>query len=421
MRAVTEPSQEVPVVAEVDVAVVGGGTAGIGAALGAARAGARTLLVEAHGSLGGQMTLGQVNMIPGDWDYEVGSPTYGGVMTELVTRLRQEEAYWPRERLTKEFKRFDIEVCKWVAIDLLEAAGVQMRLHSWASNAIVKDGRIEAVMLDSVAGRQAVVARSFVDTSGDAMLAHFAGASYETGTMGISLEGTAFMPDLSAFQTFVEGLGQPFHEWLRAHGQPVHIGGSVNERTPQLMHISRTLPDPGLMSGDIDGLDVAVLTQVENQCRRDLKEALDFLRARVPGCRNMILVDTRPHLGVRSTRRVVGDYAVTREDMTQRTRFDDCVVRSGTPDGYYEIPYRALYSRDLANLWVAGRCFSSTHEAQTGLRIIPTCVATGEAAGTAAALAAKQGCTARDLETDALVSQLVKQGVALREETARLP
>ena len=149
---------------------------------------------------------------------------------------------------------------------------------------------------------------------------------------------------------------------------------------------------------------------------------IDFFRQNVPGCRDMIQIETSSQLGVRETRRALGDHVLAMDEVTERTTFDDCIGRCGTPDDYFEIPYRAIYSREVENLWVAGRCISADHDAQDPIRIIPACVMTGEAAGTAAALALKHGApSARDLDAGVLVDQLLEQGMALRDRKARLP
>jgi hypothetical protein len=136
----------------------------------------------------------------------------------------------------------------------------------------------------------------------------------------------------------------------------------------------------------------------------------------------MILIESSSQLGVRETRRGTGDHILTMQEVKDRVRFEDCVGRCGTPDQYFEIPYRSVYSADIDNVWVAGRCISADHDAQGPIRIIPACVMTGEAAGTAAALAVKKGAaSARDLPANDLVAQLLRQGMALRDQVARLP
>ena len=422
MKTVSEPAQDVPVIREVDVAVVGGGTAGIAAGVAAARNGADTFLIERYNCLGGQMTAGYVFFIPGSWNYDVGSPTFGGIMTEFADRLKKEDAYWRRPGQPQGAFCFDTEIMKWLGIDMLETAGAKMRLHSWASNVIVKDRRIEAIVVDSKEGRQAVVAKSVVDASGDADLVFLSGASYETGTKAISLEGRAFVHDPDAYLSFVREKGESFWDWMQEVGIRAYVAGPMHNRVPSLLLSGCKWPDRISMAGEYDGVNVDTLTMIENESRKEYKKMVDFFRANVPGCKDMIQVETSSQLGVRETRRAAGDHVLTKQEVDARTRFDDCVGRCGTPDGYFEIPYRSIYSRDVDNLWVAGRCISSDHDAQGPIRIIPACILTGEAAGTAAALAAKEGLpAARELDTNTLVSQLLKQGVALRDHTARLP
>ena len=422
MNTVHEPGRDLPVVREVDVLVVGGGTAGIAAGVAAARNGAETLVVERYNCLGGQMTAGYVVFIPGTWNYDVGSPTFGGLMTEIVTRLRQENAFWRLGGKPDSHPWFDPEVMKWLGIDLLENAGARLRLHSWVSNVILDGPRISAVVVESKEGRQAIVAKSVVDASGDADLAFFSGATYETGTKRISLEGRVLVQDVDAYREFVEKNREALQAQLDANGIRASFGPRMHALAPGLLLSSCAWPGPDSMAGEYDGVDVDVLTMIETESRKAYKKMVDFYRANVLGCKDMVLLETSSQLGVRETRRATGDHILTMQEVGSRTRFQDCIGRSGVPDRYFEIPYRSIYSKDVDNLWVAGRCISADHEAQGRIRIIPPCVLTGEAAGTAAAIAAREGvASARELDTNALVDQLLKQGVALRDQTARLP
>ena len=422
MSVVHEPGRDLRVVREVDVVVVGGGTAGIAAGVAAARNGAETLVIERYNCLGGQMTAGYVVFIPGAWNYDVGSPTFGGIMTEIAHRLKSEDAFWRLDGTAQGHWWLDGEVMKWLAIVMLEEAGAELRLHSWVSNAIVEDRRIKAIVVESKAGRQAVAAKNFVDASGDADLFLFSGAASETGAKRISLEGRVFLPDPDAYWTFVRGQGEALRASLKEAGIRASFGARMHRRVAQVRLATCGWPDPATMDGDWDGLDVDVLTRIETESRKAYKEMVDFYRANVPGCQDMVLLETSSQLGVRETRRAIGDHVLGDDEVKERKTFDDCIGRCGPPEQYFEIPYRSIYSRDIDNLWVAGRCISADHGAQGPIRIIPPCVMTGEAAGTAAALALKHGAgSPRELGADALVDQLVKQGMALRDSKARLP
>ncbi len=287
----------------------------------------------------------------------------------------------------------------------------------------MEDRRIKAIVVESKEGRQAAVAKNFVDASGDADLFFFAGAGFETGAKLISLEGRVFVPDPDAYFAFVRGQGEKFTQMRTDNDIHASFGARMHRRTGEIRKSSCSWPKrSSIGEGTWNGLDVDVLTRIETESRKELKKMVDFYRANVPGCDNMIQLETSSQLGVRETRRATGDHVLTMEEVKDRTGFDDCIGRSGAPDGYHEIPYRSIYSRDIDNLWVAGRCISADHDAQGPIRIIPACVVTGEAAGTAAALAIKHGAeSARDLSTETLVDQLLKQGMALRDSKARLP
>ena len=424
MKTLREPERDVAVVREVDVCVVGGGTAGIAAGVAAARNGAETLVVERYSCLGGQMTAGYVVFIPGAWEYGVDSPTFGGIMTEFAHRLTEEDAFWRLNAKPGDKGHWwlDPEIMKWLGVVMLEEAGAKLRLHSWVSNVLLDGSRIKAIVVESKEGKQAVVAKSFVDASGDADLAFFSGAAYETGMKRISLEGRVLIDDTEAYQAFRQEKGETFGEWLAENGVRASFGAQMHRRIPNLLLSTCGWPDPAGGVGECDGLDVDTLTMIETESRKEYKKMVDFYRANVPGCANMVQVETSSQLGVRETRRATGDHILTADEIKECARFDDCIGRSGRPEAFYEVPYRSIYSRDVDNLWVAGRCISTDQVAQGNIRIIPTCVITGEAAGTAAAMAIRNGgVAARDLDAGALVDQLIKQGMALRDQKARLP
>ncbi len=427
METILQPAQQLPVIADVDVCVVGGGTAGIAAALGAARAGASTMLIEAHGSLGGQMTLGYVNMLP-VWDYSIGAPTFGGVMTEMIARLQAEDAYWLNPSNPDGWPRYDVEVCQALAVEMLLDAGVRMRLHSWVSGAILEDGAIKAVTAESVEGRAAITARSFIDATGDAVLAHVAGAEYETAALRISLESIGYIHGLDALSEFSAAQEGGLRGYLQRTGfENLNIsyapGGewSWNRRVPGICHLSQTYHHP-FEGGEEppDGLDVDTITRIENETRLTIHGLVKHLRADVPGCEDMIAINVSDHLGVRWTRLVTGDYRLTHDDTHGYRRFEDCIARCGKAGEIREVPYRCIYSRNIENLWVGGRCASYAPENQH-LRIIPICIATGQAAGVAAAFGARAGLPGREVPIDALTDALIAQGVALRDEVARIP
>jgi hypothetical protein len=426
MDTITEPAQDIEIIANTDVCVVGGGTAGIAAALGAARTGARTVLVEAHGSLGGQMSLGYVNMIP-PWDYEPGAMTFGGVMTEMVHRLQEEDAYWRDPNSSTSFYRYDVETCKALAVSLLNDANVNMRLHSWVSNAIIEERRIRAVVVDGVDGRKAIGAGSFVDASGDAILAHVAGADYEVENMGISLCAVGYIPDVETAAESVKKIDGGLAGYLKENGfADVHIAfypsshWHWNNRAPGLCDMSFTVGKMDERVGAPDGLDVDAISRIENDGRLRMNSAVQSLRKEVPGFEDMILVNSSDHLGVRWTRLVTGDYRLSKNDVERSVSFEDAVAVWGKTDAPAEIPYRSVYSASLDNLWVGGRCISAEQD-NYAPRIIPCCVASGQAAGVAAGLAARNADAAQNLDMENLVEALIRQGVALRGNPSRLP
>ena len=402
-RAVLEAAREIPVAREVDVVVAGGGPAGIAAAVAAARQGASTLLVERYGYLGGMMTGSWVTMVLGMGDGE--RQVIRGIAQEFRDRLAPLGGCSPVGKCGG--YKVDAEMFQWLAITMLEEAGAQILLHSLVCGAAVESNCVRGLIVESKSGRQAILAKVAVDATADGDLAHLAGARCEKATHDVSLRMSLAGVDQEKVKAFQDENPQRFDELI---GRAKELAGGVMPGT--IRHVP-----------DVDVTDASALTAIEIELRKAAWAGVFFLRENVPGYEDARLANTAPQLGVRESRRIVGQYTLTDEDILASRRFPDSIGRSGVHmDGYklydvpgieYDIPYRCLVPESVDGLLASGRCVSTGHEAHNTLRILATCILTGQAAGVAAALAASCGVQPRALPIATLQDALKGQGAYL--------
>ena len=454
MKTVREPARDVPVVRDVDVIVAGGGPTGIAAALAAARNGASTLLVEQQGYLGGNLVM----WLPLFTFMDVqGNQIIKGIPQEFIDRLTARGGSSPHypSILFNSYTIVDVEALKLVAQKMLLEAGVEILLHTFVAGLVVQDSHIDALVVESKSGRQALAGRVFIDCTGDGDVAAAAGAPWEKGdqagrlqppTLMFTLQGVdteairdalVTRPDeygsfaLSAEQMasnqhfittgmeHITALARERGEWDVPRWRVCFI--STLQENEVAVNMTRVL--------DVDATDVDDLTRGELTARAQIEQVVNLLRKYVPGFAGAQLKVTAPVLGIRETRRILGDYVLTGEDVLQGRRFSDEVLLGGyhvdihsptdgtttnlLPAGAYGIPYRCLLPRGVDNLLVGGRCISATHEGQAATRVMITCMATGEAAGLAAAMSVELDKGPRELDVQDLRSSLQAQGVCL--------
>lgn len=430
---ITEPQRETPVIAETDVLVVGGGAAGLTAALAAARNGARVILTERYPHLGGLASGGQVLVFDDMADLQ--QKTVGGLSDEIVDRLdalggavyppvedqfvssEASWARWGRWGLQDNYARtrpktityavaFDPEALKFIALQMVDEAGIHLRLHSTFVEAIVEDGAVRGGIFETKAGRQAILAKMVVDASGDGDVFARAGAPFEVGSYIMTVVHRFANVDVDGAIAWEQAHPD---EAARRHKEIKAIYGGAWDywwlRTPIDGVVWCNCPH----IPDLNGLSVEDQTYVEYEARKRIQKALGYAKQNLPGFERAALVDTAPQLGTRQTRLLRGEYVLTKQDVLGRTWFEDRIGRGR--DYYY--PYRAMLPRGVENLIVAGRCFSATSEAQRMSREIPPMFVMGQAAGVAAALSLREGVAPRRLDVGQLQEVLKQQGALL--------
>ena len=413
MRSIVEKRRETEVAAEVDVVVAGGGPAGFAAATAAARNGAKTILVERYGYLGGLATGGLVIcLVETDrYGYGLCREVIDGLCDLKAAKLNKASGETPRWTEGASFSgdenwNFDPQALKYVADKLVTESGADILFHSYTVAPIVKGKRVQGVIVEGKSGRQAILGKVVVDATGDADIAAASGApfSLDRHPWGINLECRIGNVDLEKAFEWRRGHKEAYDKLMKGLGKDAGIvgwGGDVN-RGVVWSH--------GPHFYDADGLNTRHLSKIEVESRKKIIEVLGFYRKNVPGFEGAFVLEFAPQIGIRETRRIAGEYALTKEDAVTGRRFDDAVA-----SGPFDIPYRCLVPREVNGLLVAGRCISTTHEAQGVIRNIPPCIITGQAAGTAAALAAKKGVKPRKLSVRLLKESLRKQDVKIKQ------
>jgi hypothetical protein len=406
-QTVREPARELPVIADVDVLVCGGGPAGTAAAIASARAGAQTMLLERYGCLGGLATGGLVIVLPPLIRGE--EQVIGGIGQETLEALiERDEADYRNERGSS---MFDPEGLKSLSDEICLDAGVLLRMHSWVVGVFGDESAPEGVIVESKAGRQAIRARQIVDCTGDGDVAAMAGAGFERDDKMIGLPFRVGNIDMERWsEARGDGSGREIHEEAHAAGgYESYFGLSPFPIEPNVAwgnnHMAR---------GDF--LDPAVLTRMEIRGRRSVRAALEVLREKMPGFEDAWLIDTAWQIGVRCTRRIHGLATMRFEDFEAEKQFDDSVALGNDfrkPDVVYEIPLGSLIPADVDRILVAGRCVSGDAEAMEALREIHCCWSMGEAAGAAAALAAERDCEPAKLPVAELRERLIAAGAVV--------
>jgi len=453
-KYITE-NRKTPVNYECDVLVAGGGTAGVVAALAAARNGAKTILIERNGFLGGTLVSGAgpihsffnlYKAFPGAEEKQVIKGIPEDIINRLVEcggslgHLEQDKGGNYDSRITL----IDWEIFKDVIFQMLEEAGVQILLHVMAVDVVKEQNTVKGVIIEGKSGREAILARTVIDATGDGDIAYFAGAEFvkrhETTSAGFPFGmSNVDMPRLVRFleengliTQLIRGnkgsdtddvirLGfelkriPAFKDFMEANGMWGPLGFSYHENNYTYINSCNLRA--------VDATDTVELSKAEIQLRRQAMKLARMLIEHIPGFERAYVSWTPPSVGIRLSRIIKCEYEMTLDDIVNCARFDDEVLLYGFHDcapkivikdaGYYGIPYRAFIPKGLNGILVAGRLITSTWEAHMSTRNTGCCMAQGQAVGTAAAIAAKDGVDVRDVDIQNLRTTLKEQNVYL--------
>ncbi len=411
-----------------DVLVCGGGPGGLCAAVSAARNGADTMLVERYGFLGGAAT--NMLVFPFMTRYAGGKQIIDGLLQEIIERLDAKGGYGGPERS----HMFDNELLKIVADEMCLESGVKLLFHTAVLGAETRDGRIQSVRVHNKSGEQTMSAAMYVDGTGDADLAYLAGVPCEKGR---AEDGLSQPMTLNFRMAGVDKSRMPDRKEITELYLKARAEGRIECPRNDVLWFE-TMRDDEIHFNTTrvircDATDAEELTKAEIEARRQVGQYVDFLKSDIPGFENAHLQMMAPQIGIRESRRIVGEYVLTAEDLLSARKFDDCIARGSysvdihDPDGggtvikrlppgeSYDIPYRSLVPKKIDNLLVAGRPISSTHEAHSAIRVMPIAAAIGEAAGAAAALCVNGGTIPRKLDSKKLQRVLLAQGANLGE------
>jgi hypothetical protein len=442
---VAEPARNTPVYGEFDVVVIGGGPAGMTAAAAAARAGRSTLLVERYGFLGGAGTMGGLSTFCGLHAKVHGEhrQVIHGLADEILERLvKLEGLNQPHLTIADGIlaQAFDISAYKLAADEMVVDAGARLLFHATAVGVVMADeDTVDAVIIESKSGRAAVRGRVFVDASGDADVAMWAGVPFEKAP-------NLLYPSLMFRINAVDAVAAGPAPWRTVERLMDEAQAAGTHTFPRKKPIVRPQRNPlewranltQLSNEDgtaIDGTDVDQLTRGELQGRRQAFDAFDFIKHRTPGFGDSYIVDLAPQIGIRETRRVFGRYRLTEDDVLDCADFPDTIGVNGWPveahvagtvefrwprgedsRGYNQLPYRMLVPERVGNLLVAGRCASMTQGGQSSARVTGPCFAMGETAGTAADLAIRDGVPVGDVPIGELQRRLELAGAFLGDQ-----
>lgn len=436
---------KIPTLTSVDVLIVGAGSAGCAAALAAGEFGdSDVLLVERYGFFGGWST--QVLDTFYGFFTPGGEPrkVVGGIPDRVVDRLDETKSVFLRPNTygAGTGVTYDPERLKLVWDELLVEAGVKLLLHSFLVDVETNQGgQITGVIVSTKRGFFRIRAKRFVDATGDADLCHWADIPYEKAgeiEPAQTLTTTFRMSNVDFEKFELAGgkrmLGEKMCEAVDKGTHPLpRKAGSVHK-----MVQTGCIATVAVRVADVDGTDFEQLTEAEQTGRRQAYIYEKFLRDLVPGYENANIIGLSTQIGVRESRRVYGEYRLTKADCLSARKFDDCVFLCGAPiedhrqnssgeeetvwgyvpDGAaYDVPYRTLVPKNCDELWVAGRCFSATHDAHASCRSMAQTMSMGQAAGLAAALSLETGCGARDVNIRLLQNRLLKIDAILETPT----
>ena len=416
-----------------DVVVVGGGFAGVGAALAAARQGKKVRLIEKYNCLGGAAVYDLVNPFMPYWTWTDEQHSEKillseGVFAEIVKRMSEMGGLSKKNQT-----RFNEEILKLLLNRMMVEAGVELLYQTTVVGAKRNGNKIDAITVSNVSGTYDIEADVFIDASGDANLAHLAGFPYKVGreSDGLCQPMTLCFRlanvDAEGYQSMKAEINELYSKF-QAEGKITNPRENVlvfNCVAQNMLHFNTT------RVVKLDPTNAEDVTKAEIIAREQVFEMVNFLRENFGPFKNADLVSTGIQIGVRESRMIVGEHTLSQEEMLAYTKFEDGIAACNydidihSPDGsgtshyyfpagkYYTIPYGCLVPKDSENLLVAGRCISATHEAQASIRIMPTVCTIGEAAGVAAAVACEDKTAVKSVDVQKVRTILRKNGAVI--------
>jgi ribulose 1,5-bisphosphate synthetase/thiazole synthase len=414
MDWITEPERKTRVAADVDLLVCGGGFAGVSAAISAAKTGSKVLLLEKYGFLGGLVTAALVITTP---------PLNNGINIEIAGRLKKKNVYVPCRHSGPdtewlELHSVDPEIVKYEFVRMLQEKGVDILLHTYIVGIVMEGDVVKGVIMENKAGRQAVLAKMIVDATGDADIAAFANAPFREVKKPMTMMYNMVEVDI---EKVLEKLGnwsnlkKVVKEAMDKGELAFDLGiypeyGAPGVHAEKLVYSGELNVWSGMLN-NMSGIDPWDLTRAEIITREHVMKLTDFLKKSVPGFERSRIECTATQVGVRASRQIIGEASPTMDEV-KTIKFDDTVAKPYAKN-QMRLPYGSILPQNVHNLLVAGRCISAQEEAMGQLRLWPVCSITGQAAGTAAALALKQGVGPKQLDVALLQKALEEQGMEL--------
>lgn len=447
-KFIVESEHKIPVYAETDVLIVGGGPAGFSAAVSAARAGAKVILMERYGYLGGMATGGYVLLID-CMDDGKGNLVIRGIAEEMIERLKEidgvigpEKEIWGssdidhilkwrqwagtggEDKIVRYSPVVDPELMKCVCNDMAEEAGVRLLFHAWFSKAYMEDNQVKGAIFESKSGRMAVLADIVIDCTGDGDVYATAGAEFTEGHLPLGLVFRVGNVDTDKAEEYLKDpkKGEQISKDLKEIDGI--SGGYSFGVLAQGFFMRSSIPNVVWFNNTTKGsaINVDDLNFVEINTRKAMMRTVDYFKKNVPGFENAVIIDTAPQLGTRSSRLLTGEYVITRKELREGTSYEDAVVYAQPPYKNFEpdhplkqVPYRCFLPKKIENLLVAGRCISGDFGAIEMLRVIPTAMLMGQACGVAAAIAIKNGISPREVNASDIREILRSQNVYIPE------
>jgi hypothetical protein len=451
-KPISERSRKTPILGEYDVVVLGGGPAGIAAAAAAGRAGRSTILIERYGFLGGAGTAAGLSTFCG-----LHANVYGehrqvvhGIADELLDRLERMGGLNPPHLSFAnkiQAQAYDISAYKIAADELLASYGVKILFHSFAVGSVKRDDRaIDALLIESKSGRAAIRGRMFIECSGDGDLAAWSGVPFELGDGAGNMLYPTTMFRINGVDPVKAGrawemIPKLMEEAEQKEGRKFPRKGAIVRPQKNPIEWRANLTQIKNPDGTaVSGIDVEQISYGEIEGRRQCWDVFQFIRSVTPGFDKAYIVEIAPQIGIRETRRVIGEYMLSETDILECADFADSIGVNGWPveahvagnvlikfpkipesRGFNQLPYRMIVPKGVDNMLIAGRCASMTHEGQSSARVSGSCFIMGQAAGTAADIALGAGITPREVDVPTLQRRLESDGAFLGRDSTQRP